>query len=52
MFPSSMSEKYLNICDFIDSDETIKFEDTYLNCEVTYKNQLINTTDLPKKILG
>ena len=42
MFPSNMSEKYLNICEFIDSNETMKFEETYLNCEVTYKNQLIN----------
>ena len=38
MFPSSMSEKYLNICDFIDSDETMKFEDTYLNCKDIQKS--------------
>lgn len=36
------AEKFLGICKFIDSKDTLSYEDEYLNCEVTFANHLKN----------
>ena len=42
-FPSKYSKLFLNICEFIDSDDTKKYNSDFLNCEVTFSNHLKNT---------
>ncbi len=39
--PSEHIKKYLDIVDYINSEKSIETKDELLNCEVTYKNQLI-----------
>ena len=41
-------KKYLDIVDYINSKESIETKDELLNCEVTYKNQLLNNDLLSK----
>ena len=42
IFPSKFAEQYFGICKYIDSSDTEKYSDPYLNCEVTYLNHLMN----------
>lgn len=41
-FPSKYSKQFLNICEFIDSDDTKNYNSDFLNCEVTFLNHLKN----------
>jgi len=42
IFPSQYAEKYLSICDFIDSPKAMEMIPEYNNCEATYLNQLVS----------
>ena len=42
IIPREYIKKYLEICDYIDSNNYEKYPTDYLNCETTYLNQLKN----------
>jgi len=42
LFPSNLSEKFLNICSYIDLEESLSEIASFNNCETTFKNHLIS----------
>ena len=42
IFPSKFAEKFLSICEFVDSEDTKLYDDEFINCEVTFANHLKN----------
>ncbi len=42
LFPSTLSKKFLNICNYINSKESLKDIGDFNNCETTFKQQMVN----------
>ena len=38
--PKKLIDKFLNICEFINSEESLSYETTYLNCETSFMHHL------------
>jgi len=46
VFPSKFADKFLNICGFVDSKASLKYDSSYLNCETTFLNQLTENNQI------
>ena len=42
LFPSNISEKFLSICSYIDSEKSLININNFNNCETTFKHHMIN----------